>query len=222
MIATLLKAECLREIKIAFRKPTLILTPLSFYVLTSSIVPLSLDVKQSILQLVAPGIIWLLLVFSLLLSQQVLFARDYQGGVLEQLLLIELDAYFIALARLLAYLLVYALPLLLTFPLMALMWRLTMVQATYITATLVCGLPTIVVLLGLLNALTLGNHTNSGLVPLLLLPLMTPTIIFATGSVALISHQSLLPYLLILSSISLVSLALGPLLIGLVIRHQHY
>lgn len=222
MIAKLLKVECMREMRMVYRSPALMVTPLLFYVFTSSVVPLSLDSSPQILQLVAPGMIWLMLIFSMMLSQHNLFERDYQSGVLEQFLLLDIHPYFIALARLLAYALTYALPLLLIMPILALMWRLNLAQAMYVFLTIACGLPSLVVIVGLLNVLTLGSRASSALVPLLLLPLITPVIIFATGSVNLVMLQAVSPYLLIILAISLLSVAFGPLAIGFMLSSYHY
>ncbi len=209
--------------KTVYRSPTQALNPILFYALTAVLFPLSLSADKIILHQVAPGVIWIMLLLALFLSQDSLFQRDYQSGLLEQFLLQEFPLYFVSIIRLAVYALVYVLPLLLLVPIIAIAWQLSGKEMLYIEATLLCGLPCVIVLMSLLNAMTIGCNTRAALVPLLLLPLIMPIIIFSTGSAALVLEGvELFPYLLILSAISLISLALGPLAISFILKSHHY
>ena len=73
-----------RELKIAFRARGQWLNPLIFFIIVVSLFPLGIGPGPNTLQLIAPGILWVSALLSMLLSLDTLFARDYRDGTLEQ------------------------------------------------------------------------------------------------------------------------------------------
>ena len=76
-----------RDLLIAFRRKSASLNPLIFFVMIVALMPLSLGSYESRLQQMAPGVIWIMALLSVLLSSESLFDEDYRDGSLEQMII---------------------------------------------------------------------------------------------------------------------------------------
>jgi len=71
----------------ALRNPSSFLNPLMFFVISISLFPIAISPEAQTLSSIAPGIIWVITMLSVLLSLNSLFHYDYDSGVLEQMVI---------------------------------------------------------------------------------------------------------------------------------------
>ena len=106
-----------RDLLLAYRRRGEVASPLIFFVLVSTLIPLGISPDSARLAELAPGIIWVMALLATLLSTETLFASDYQDGSLEQLLISPQLLALPVLGKILAHWLVTGLPLTLVSPL---------------------------------------------------------------------------------------------------------
>ena len=183
----LLKAVgCLlyRDLTVALRRSTDILTPLIFFVIVVSLFPLGLGPEPSVLKTIAPGVIWVAALLATMLSLNRLFANDYADGTLEQMALSPHPLTVLVLTKITAHWMLTGLPLVLISPLLAIQMFLPESAIGTLTLSLLLGTPVLSLLGAVGAALTLGLRGGGVLVSLLVLPLYTPVLIFGAGAVA--------------------------------------
>ena len=122
------------------------------------------------------------------------------------MLLSSQSTVLIAAGKSLAHWLLTGLPLILTAPLLGLLFDMQQAAIIAMTASLCLGTPVLSLLGGIGAALTLGLRSGGVLILLLVLPLCIPVLIFGSGAVAMVDaglsasgHFSLLAALLLLS-----------------------
>ena len=86
-----------RDLVVSFRGKSASLNPLIFFVMIVLLMPLSLGSYSLALQKVAPGIIWIMALLSVLLSAGSIFDEDYNDGSLEQMIITPNLLFLIAL-----------------------------------------------------------------------------------------------------------------------------
>lgn len=183
----LLKAVgCLlhREMTVALRRSTDVLTPLIFFVIVVSLFPLGLGPEPSVLKIIAPGVIWVAALLATMLSLNRLFANDYADGTLEQIALSPHPLTVLVLTKVTAHWMLTGLPLVVISPLLAVQMFLPESAIGTLILSLLLGTPVLSLLGAVGAALTLGLRGGGVLVSLLVLPLYTPVLIFGAGAVA--------------------------------------
>jgi heme exporter protein B len=186
-VPKLLKAVgCLlhRDLTVALRRSTDILTPLIFFVIVVSLFPLGLGPEPSVLKTIAPGVIWVAALLATMLSLNRLFANDHADGTLEQMALSPHPLTVLVLTKITAHWMLTGLPLVLISPLLAIQMFLPESAIGTLTLSLLLGTPVLSLLGAVGAALTLGLRGGGVLVSLLVLPLYTPVLIFGAGAVA--------------------------------------
>lgn len=207
-----------REWLLYCRKPSQIINPLLFFSLFISLFPLCLSVSLNTLQALVPGLMWMGLLLSSLLSMDRLFYDEVETGFLDYFINSPMLLRLI-LAKLVVYWGITLGPLLAAIPFIAVFYGLDASVASVASLALIVGSPTLVILLAFLAALAANTSSRNALLPLLLLPLALPILIFGAGAV----NQSLqglnsLPLLALLLGISLISIIVGPWVISQVVR----
>ncbi|MGF1619545.1 MAG: heme exporter protein CcmB [Rhodomicrobiaceae bacterium] len=172
-----------RDLQLARRQGGAVSTALGFYLIIVATLPLGLGPDLNLLSRIAPGVLWVALLLSALLSADRMFHDDHEDGSLEVIALGPLPLELVAFAKAIAHWLSVGIPLLLLAPLLALM--LNMDQRAYgpLMLTLIAGTPAVSFLAGIGAALTLGIRRGGLLLPLLILPLFVPILIFAVSAV---------------------------------------
>ncbi len=92
-----------RDLKMSLRNPSSFLNPLIFFVISISLFPIAISPEAQTLSIIAPGIIWVIAMLSVLLSLNSLFHYDYDSGVLEQMVISHHSLPLILLAKTLAH-----------------------------------------------------------------------------------------------------------------------
>jgi heme exporter protein B len=185
--ATLLSAGfCVmhRDLKVALRRATDVLTPLIFFAIVVTLFPLGVGPETAVLSTLAPGVLWVAALLAVMLSLPRMFADDYADGTLEQLLLTPQPLAMLVLTKGIAHWLLTGLPLVLLSPLLALQLQLPPIAIGTLVLSLLLGTPVLSLLGAIGAALTLGLRGGGVLISLLVLPLYTPVLIFGAGSVA--------------------------------------
>ena len=173
-----------RDLILAVRHRAEALNPLLFFLIVVSLVPLGLGPRREVLELVAPGVLWIGALLAALLSLERMFRTDFEDGSLELMLVSPHPLPIIVLAKILAHWLVTGLPLLAAAPLIALLLGLPGRSLAALLATLALGTPALSAVGAIGVALTVGLRRGGMLLSLLVLPLYVPVLVFAASAVA--------------------------------------
>jgi heme exporter protein B len=173
-----------RELQLACRRPSEILTVPAFFAIAAMLFPLGVGAEATLLRAIAPGVLWVAALLASLLSLARLFALDHADGTLEQMLLAAEPLPVIVMAKVFAHWLVSGLPLTVLEPLLGLQFGLDGRSIAVLCASLLIGTPVLSLFGAVGAALTLGARGGGALLSLLLLPLYTPVLVFGAGAVA--------------------------------------
>ncbi len=208
-----------RDLRLSLRHGSDTLAALLFFVLTAALFPLAIGPAPETLGRLSPGIVWVCALLAALLPLDRLFGADFEDGTLDQLLLCGQPPAVVAAIKALAHWLVTGVPLLIAAGPVALMLRMD----PDIIPVLLAGLLPGTALLSLFGAtgaaLVLGARRGGVLLPLLVLPLTAPVLIFGVAAAeAAASGQSARPHLLLLTALFAAALPLCPLAAGAALR----
>jgi heme exporter protein B len=173
-----------RDLILAWRQRTDVLSTLFFFMVVSILLPLGVDPEPGLLRSIGPGAVWIAVLLSLVLSLNRLFAGDYCDGFLDQILLSPLPLYFSVIAKVTAHIAVTGFPFLLASPLLAIQFGFGLKETLVLVVSLALGIPTLILIGSVSAALMPGVRGGTALIALLVLPLCIPALIFGTGMVA--------------------------------------
>ena len=213
-----------RDLRLALREGGAVGTALGFFLVVVALIPLGLGPDLKLLSRIAPGVLWIALLLSALLSLGRLFETDYEDGSLEVMATGPLPLELVAGAKSIAHWISTALPLTLIAPLLGLLLNLDFAAYPLLLLTMLVGTPAISFLGAIGAALTLGARRGGLLIALLVLPLYVPTLIFGISAInaALLGPAGFEASLLVLAAISLFTLVLGPIAAAAALRmHLH-
>jgi heme exporter protein B len=208
-----------RELRLSIRHGADTLAALLFFLLAAALFPLAIGPAPETLGKLAPGIVWVCALLAALLPLDRLFGADHEDGSLDQLLLSGLPAFGVAAAKASAHWLTTGLPLLIAALPIAVMLRIDPAALPALLAGLLPG-TLVLSLLGTLGAaIVLGARRGGVLLPLLVLPLATPVLIFgAAAADAAATGLSPRPHLLLLAAMLAAALPLCPIAAGAALR----
>ena len=172
-----------RDLLLAYRRRGEAASPLIFFVMVSTLIPLGITPESARLAEIAPGIIWVMALLATLLSTDSLFASDYQDGSLEQLLISPQLLAMPVLGKVTAHWMVTGLPLTLASPLLGLMLSLPAAGYVPMMASLAIGTACLSLVGSVGAALTVSLRKGGLLLSLLVMPLYMPVIIFGSATV---------------------------------------
>lgn len=206
------KTVLARDLMLAMRHKTEILTTLFFFLIVISLFPLGVGIDKALLQKIAPGVAWIAALLASMLALERLFASDYEDGTLEQMLLSPQPLTIIVLAKVFAHWLLTGLPLVLIAPLVGLQYHLGTDAILMMMFALLLGTPILSLLGAIGAALTLGLRGGGVLISLLILPLYIPVLIYGAGAVveSTLSNGNVQSYLLFLAGFLMLTLVLTP------------
>ncbi len=171
-----------RELVLTWRRRTMTLGTLAFFILASSLFPLATGADRQLLHAIAPGVMWVTALFAALLSAGQLFGQDFACGALEQMLLSPQPLSIIVFGKIVAHWLTNGLALALLAPLVALQYDLRASDTLPLMGSLLLGTPLLSLIGSMGAALTLGVRGGSVILALLVLPLYVPVLIFGVGA----------------------------------------
>ena len=173
-----------RDLKLAYRRRGELATPVIFFVLVTTLFPLGISPQPDLLHEIGPGVVWVAALLSGLIGQQTLFKSDFDDGSLEQMLLSPLPLEWIALLRVATHWLATGLPIVLLSPLMGLLMDYPTEAMGTLALSLLLGTATLSLLGAVGAALTVGLRQSGMLMPVLVLPLAVPVLIFGAQAAA--------------------------------------
>ncbi len=173
-----------RDLVLSFRRRGELLTPAVFFILVTVLFPLGLAPRPELLQAIAPGVVWVAALLAGLLGQESLFKSDYEDGSLEQLALSSVPLEVQALARIATHWLATGLPLVILSPLMAMLLSYPNTAMLVLAFSLLLGTLVLSLLGAIGAALTVSLKQSGMLLPILVLPLMVPALIFGAQAAA--------------------------------------
>ncbi len=195
-----------RDVLLALRRKSEVLTAVFFFVIVVSLFPLGIGPEPALLKKIAPGVLWVTALLATLLGLPRLFASDHLDGTLEQMALSPSPLALLIAGKITAHWLLCGLPLVLLAPALGLQFDLDVRTLGILSLSLLLGMPLLSLIGAMGAALTLGVRGGGVLLALLVLPLYIPTLIFGAGAVEAQSaglgvegHLSLLAALLALA-----------------------
>jgi heme exporter protein B len=190
-----------------------------FFVLTASLFPFAIGPETNLLIRIGPGVIWVTALLSVLLSLERLFLADLEDGSLELLALDPVPLGVTTLAKVAAHWLTTGLPLIAATPIIAAFYHMPTFALPALLLAMLLGTPTLSLIGAIGAALTLGARRGGILIPLLILPLYIPVLIFGTAAVdATLADLPAQPYFFFLGAGLLLSLPLSPLAVSAALR----
>jgi heme exporter protein B len=210
-----LRAVVMRDLRLAWRSPQETLTVVGFFVLAAVLFPFGVGPEPQLLARVASGVIWTMAVLAALLSFERLFQFDHEDGTLDLILLAPAPLEGTVLAKCLAHWLTTGVPLIVASPIAAVMLNFPPEGLPALLAALALGTPSLSLIGGIGAALTLGARRGGVLLPLLVLPLAIPAVIFGAAAIeAASAGLSAAPFLLLLGAGVSLAAPLAPLAAG--------
>jgi len=208
-----------RDILLAARAGGDTVAALAFFVVAASLFPFALGPSPEVLARTGPGLILVTALLAALLPLERAIGADHEDGGLERVLAAGVAAELVVLAKAVVHGLTTGLPLLLLAAPLALMLRVEAHAVPGLLAALALAAPGLS-LLGILGAaLTVGARRAGVLIPLLVLPLAVPLLVFAVGAAdAAAQDLSPRPHLLLLAACDLLLLVVAPLAGGAALR----
>ncbi len=195
------------------------LLAIGFYLTLMAMIPLSLGPESAVLTRVAPGLTWLCLALSSLLSLERLFERDYEDAVFDTLRLGPLPLELIAGLKCLSQWLGTGLILSLMTPMVMVILGAPVSLALMSLLAAVLGSLSFALIGGIGASLALGSRKGGVLMALLILPFYMPPVIFGAGLMQAVQmHTSPVQALSFLGAYALFALALSPVAMGAALR----
>ncbi len=208
-----------RDLLLAWRRRGEVASPVLFFIMVSTLIPLGLTPESTRLAEVAAGMVWVMALLATLLSVDGLFASDYQDGSLEQMLITPQLLPLPVLGKITAHWLTTGLPLTLVSPLLGLMLSLPAAGFIPLLWSLALGTACLSLIGAVGAALTVSLRKGGLLLTLLVMPLYMPVIIFGSASVSYaIDGINWLPPLAVLGALCAAAVALCPLAVAGALR----
>jgi heme exporter protein B len=208
-----------RDLTLAFRRPEQLLHPLAFFVMVTTLFPLSVSPELAQLRSIAPGVLWVAALLAALLALDFLFRDDAQDGTLEQYALSGQSLTWLLLGKTGAHWLLTGVPLSLMAPLMGFTLGVPAAASAGIMLTVALGSLALSFIGSIGAALTLGVRRGGVLLSILILPLAVPILIFGSRATELAIHgEAYVAPMELLGAIVVLSFTLAPLAAAAAVR----
>lgn len=208
-----------RELALSFRRRDQLLQPLVFFLIVTTLFPLSLSVQLSLLRDMAPGVLWVAALLASLLSLDALFKNDADDGTLEQLALSGQGLTVLVMAKTLAHWLVSGAALVLVSPVVGEALAVPTEAFPVMMLSLALGTLTLSWLGAIGAGLTVGLKRGNVLLSLVVLPLAMPLLIFgAAATDRAISGTNPAGALYLLGALCMLTWTLAPFAVSAALR----
>ena len=217
---TALRALLIRDMRLAVRIGGGALMGVLFFLIVVTLTPFAIGPDLILLKRIGPAILWIGALLASLLALDRLFAADHEDGSLDLLLMGSTPLELTVLTKALAHWITTGLPLVIATPLLGLFLNLELHAIGAVALTLLAGTPALTCI-GLIGAaLSVALRRGGLLLPVLVLPLTVPVLIFGVAaSNAAIAGSGFGAPFMILCALTLGSLVLGPLAAAAALRH---
>lgn len=207
-----------QEFLCSWRQPSNIMFILLFYVAVVVFFPLSFPPNAKLLSQVAPALIWIALLLTMLRAAEGMFNCEYQEGIIEQWILGNYPIKAIIQAKFLVHWLLLILPVLALSPAVLLLYHYDKYQLFLLISAIIVGSPTVLALCALAAIFSVGLTQRGALMALIVFPLAVPVLVFGAGlPAAVIGGQAALALLALLLAFSMLAVAFIPFAIEAII-----
>lgn len=210
-----------RDIRIAWRIGGGALIGVLFFLSVVVLMPFAVGPDIALLKRLGPAVLWLGAMLASLLTLERLFAADHEDGSLDLLLMSRMPLELTCAAKALAHWIASSIPLIIATPLLGLMLNLDGDAMLGVALTLLAGTPALT-LTGMIGAALAVTLRRGGLLlPVLVLPLSIPTLIFGViaSNAAASGQASFGTPFSILCALSLFGIAVAPFAAAASLRH---
>jgi heme exporter protein B len=172
-----------RDIRLASRGGGSTLLAVAFFATVVTLVPLGIGPAPGVVRAVAGGIVILCAALAALLSLDDLFQADFEDGSLDVLATGPLSLESLAASKIAAHWLATGFPIVAISPLAAFAMELPGNGVVQMLKAVALGTPAISAVGAIGASLTLAAKRGGLILPLIVLPLLTPVVIFGAGTV---------------------------------------
>ena len=212
----------LRDFNLAMRNGSGVFVGVLFFLVLITIVPFAMGPNLSLLARIGPAILWIGTLLASLLNMAQLFLVDNDDGSLD-LIIISSGRYMLSLlvlSKCVAYWVTMVVPLIIVTPILGIFinMELSVIGATMLS--LLVGTPAIVFIGAIGAMLTMGLSRGGVLIPVIVLPLTIPILIFGILSAQGLSLQAgffSAPFF-ILVALNLLFAILGPATVAMSVK----
>ncbi|MGE0750781.1 MAG: heme exporter protein CcmB [Variibacter sp.] len=218
---TAFAAMLARDMRLATRAGGGAFMGVLFFLIVVTLMPFALGPDLALLQRIGPAILWLGALLANLLALDRLLAVDHEDGSLDLILNAPLPLELTLIAKAAAHWLTTGVPLVIASPLLGLMLNLEPASTAAVALTLLVGTPALTAI-GLIGAALLVALRRGGLLlPILILPLTIPVLIFgvAACNAVVVGPMPFEAPFTILCALTLASLVIGPFAGAAALRH---
>lgn len=200
-----------RDISLSMRHRADTIMVCGFFAITVILFPFGIGPEPGVLERVGAGVLWVTALLAALLSLDHLFADDEQDGALDLLRTAPVSPTVVVAAKIIAHWLTTGLPLTLLAPILGVTLQMPASSTLPMITALLLGTPTLSLIGAVGAALTLGVRRKGVLLPLVILPLYIPVLIFGVGAIdtAAMGFSNSGPYA-VLGGLLLIAAALCP------------
>jgi len=192
---------------------------IGFMLLIIFLFPLGIGPDKEKLGIVSNAIIWIGLILAILPSLEKILQKDYESGWLDQIATTDVPLEIVLLSKSISYWLIVLIPTILSSPLFAILLSMELKYLPWLILSMsIGGLG--ISLIGLNgSALILGAKRGNILLPILIIPLMIPILIFGVGiNEAVKIGESPFGNLFLLMALTLIYLVISPFISALLVR----
>ena len=208
-----------RDVLVNTRSLIDVISVFGFMLLIIILFPIGIGPTKEKLDIVSNAVLWISLIIAIIPSLEKMLQKDFDSGWLDQIATSPAPLEIILLAKSISHWLIVIIPLILASPLFAILLDLEFNQIPWIILSMTIGGLSIS-LIGIIGAaLVLGARRGNVLLPVLIIPLIIPILIFGVGiNEAVKIGNSPLSNLFLLIAFSLIYLVISPFVSALLIR----
>lgn len=192
-----------------------------FFLILVTLSAFAVGPDLSLLEKIAPAMLWISGLLATLLGLDRLFQADYEDGSLDLFLTSSTPLELIILVKCLAHWILTGLPLAAIAPVFGLMLNLPLTELWRVTLSLLAGTPALTLIGAIGAALTVSLRRGGLLFAVLILPLCVPSLIFGVAA-ASAGEGSLVPFatpFLFLCATTLFAIVIAPIAAAAALRH---
>jgi heme exporter protein B len=218
---TALCALFVRDARIAIRIGGGAMMGVLFFLTVVTLVPFAIGPDLALLRRIGPAILWLGALLASLLALDRLFATDYDDGSLDLILMARPPLEMVVATKALAHWVTTGLPLIIASPILGLFLNLEPAALAATALTLLVGTPALTFIGVIGAALATALRRGGLLLPVLVLPLTIPVLIFgvAATNAAVVGPMPFETPFTILCALTLMSVVIGPFAAAATLRH---
>jgi heme exporter protein B len=218
---TALGALLFRDMRLSIRIGGGALMGVLFFLIVVTLTPLAVGPDLALLSRIGPAILWLGALLASLLTLDRLLSADHDDGSLDLVLMGRAPLELAVATKALAHWLTTGLPLVIAAPVLGLFLNLSPAAIGAVMLTLLVGTPALTCT-GLIGAaLAVALRRGGLLLPVLVLPLTVPVLIFgvAASNAAVTGPLPFGTPFTVLVALTLASVVLGPFAAAAALRH---